>query len=479
MGAVKSYYNILVAFTAAVGAFCFGWEIGVIGQVLGMPAFQAAYGTDTNTTSWIASVFQFGCAASAFCFGYLADIIGRKYSIVFAGTTFAIGGALQAGSQSLGMLITGRVISGIAIGAASTCVPLYLAETAPADIRGAITTIYHLMITIGILVAGIINAIIISSPLQTNDDGWRLALGLQVVPAVVLVILMFAIPFSPRWLCQKGRHDEGLATIAKLRGLPVSDSAVIEEYALIREGFEFESSLGEASWGEVLSGSNGKRVFIGVINQALQQLTGINVITYFQPQLYKIMGFGDVLANQVLPVVFDFANFIFTFIGMFGVDKYGRKTLLAVGGVVMSIGLALTYGFAKAVSNGAASGIAVIAYIGIIVFDLGFSSTWGPVVWSYQAEIFPMRVRAKGVALSTMSNWLVGAIITWAEPHLVSALNLDVYTIYLSFCIIGVPWAFFCVPETRGKTLEELGEVFGDKVAHHSEGLTDVKTKSP
>ncbi|KAJ3207369.1 hypothetical protein HDU83_000192 [Entophlyctis luteolus] len=474
MGA-KSYYNVLVAFTAAVGGFCFGWEIGVIGQVLSMPAFQAAYGTDTNTTSWIASVFQFGCAASAFCFGYLADTIGRKYSIVFAGVTFAVGGALQAGSHNLPTLIIGRVISGISIGAASTCVPLYLAETSPADTRGAITTIYQLMITIGILVAGIINAIIIGSPLQTTDDGWRLALGLQVVPAVVLVVLMFSIPFSPRWLCQKGRHEEGLATIAKLRGLAVSDAAVIDEYALIREGFEFESSAGEASWAEVFRGSNGKRVFIGVVNQALQQLTGINVITYFQPQLYSIMGFGAVLSNQVLPVVFDFANFVFTFIGMFGVDKYGRKTLLAIGGVVMSLGLALTYGFAKAVTGGAASGLAVISYIGIIVFDLGFSSTWGPVVWSYQAEIFPLRTRAKGVAVATMSNWLVGAIITWAEPHLQAALGLDVYTIYLSFCIIGVPWAYFCVPETRGKSLEELGEVFGDKVVHHNQASTDVK----
>ncbi|KAI9359219.1 general substrate transporter [Zopfochytrium polystomum] len=443
MPAGSQLYNILVSFTAAVGGFCFGWEIGVIGQVLGMPDFIQTFNAgDTATQSWIASVFQFGCAASAFAFGYLADTIGRKRSIMFAGLAFAIGGAMQAGSSQLGVLITGRVISGFAIGAASTT----------AEFRGSVTVIYQLMITAGILIAGSINAGIIGSDLQNNSTGWRLALGLQIIPALLLLALMFS-----------GRNDEALDTIAKLRALPQGTRRGE------RRDFRLEQSVGDAGWGEVFKGSNGRRVFIGVMNQAMQQLTGINVITYFQPQL------------QVLPVVFDFANFIFTFIGMFTIDRFGRKFLLTWGGVCMTLGLALTYGFGKATQVGAGSALAYISYVGIIVFDLGFSSTWGPVVWSYQAEIFPMRIRSKGVALSTMSNWLVGAIITWAEPYLSRDLGVNVYIIYLCFCALSVPWTVFFVPETRGKTLEELGEVFGDKVAHldhQSEGDLAAKAKS-
>ncbi|KAI9351069.1 general substrate transporter [Zopfochytrium polystomum] len=467
MPAGSQLYNILVSFTAGVGGFCFGWEIGVIGQVLGMPDFVSTFNAgDTATQSWIASVFQFGCAASAFAFAYLADIIGRKRSIMFAGLAFAIGGAMQSGSSQLAVLIIGRIISGFAIGAASTTVPMYLAECAPAQNRGSVTVIYQLMITAGILIAGSINAGIIGSDLQNNSTGWRLALGLQIVPALLLLGLMFSVPFSPRWLVRKGRNDEALETIAKLRALPKDHPEVRDEYDLIIEDFRLEQSVGDAGWGEVFKGSNGRRVFIGVMNQAMQQLTGINVITYFQPQLYAIIGFSATLSTQVLPVVFDFANFIFTFIGMFTIDRFGRKFLLTWGGVVMALGLAMTYGFGKATQSGAGSALAYISYVGIIVFDLGFSSTWGPVVWSYQAEIFPMRIRSKGVALSTMSNWLVGAIITWAEPYLARDLGINVYIIYFCFCALAVPWSFFFVPETRGKTLEELGEVFGDKVAH-------------
>ncbi|KAI8609348.1 general substrate transporter [Chytriomyces sp. MP71] len=306
-------YNLLISFTAGMGGLLFGYEIGVIGQVLALDAFVSRFGTDDpNNNAWVASMFQFGCVFGAAVFSVLADTLGRKRSILVSGITFAVGGALQAGANAIALLLVGRAVSGFAIGIASMVVPVYLAETAPAATRGTITTIYQLMITFGILIASIVNTIIIDNTGGSNgskDYPWRIAMGAQIVPSVLLVILVAFIPYSPRWLAEKKRHDEGLETIAKLRGHTTSDQGVIDEYSLIRANAEADAAVGNASWGELFSGSNGRRVGIAMVNQALQQLTGINIILYFGPYLYKNLGFNAKTSNEIMPIVFNIVNF--------------------------------------------------------------------------------------------------------------------------------------------------------------------------
>ncbi|KAJ3101020.1 hypothetical protein HDU97_001720 [Phlyctochytrium planicorne] len=493
MSSVNNGYTWIVAFAAGMGGLLFGYEIGVIGQVLGFAAFQKDFGTTLkidgpallgpnglpNGTfeqiengekepreAIITSTFLFGCIGGALVCSFMADALGRKYSIIVGGLLFAIGGLLQAIAGTLAPLLAGRVISGLSIGVLSMVVPLYIAEAAPPQIRGRLTTVYQLLITFGIFLANCINAAIYVSQDKNSSTIWRLALGMQVLPAAFLVIAVFFIPLSPRWLAEKGRHEEAQAVIAKLRSKDVNDSEVVAEYDGIRQGIEFERRIGSASWSELGKPGIARRVVIGIINQTFQQLTGINVILYYSNTIFLNMGFKDATNeyNSVVsfPLANAFINFVATFPGMWAVERFGRKPLLVYGGFTMGIAHALVFAFITGSNNGNPS-LSWGAIIAVYLFLFAFASTWGPVVWSYQAEIFPLRVRAKGTGIATMSNWTWNAIIAYAFPIVFKALNKQptVYWIFASFGFAMGLWAFVGVPETRGKTLEEMDELFG------------------
>ncbi|KAI8842472.1 sugar transporter [Chytridium lagenaria] len=485
-------YTWVVAFAAGMGGLLFGYEIGVIGQVLGFKNFQNDFGTTANILNsagelvenpdkegregLITSTFLFGCVAGALVCSFMADIIGRKYSIIAGGALFAAGGVVQCIASTLGPLYIGRVLSGLAIGVLSMVVPLYIAETAPPQIRGRLTTVYQLLITFGIFVANCINAAIFVTQDKNASIMWRLALGMQVLPAGLLVIAVFFIPLSPRWLAEKGRHEEGQAVIAKLRTRDVNDSEVITEYDGIRQGIEFERRIGTANWSELAKPGIARRVVIGVINQTFQQLTGINVILYYSASIFTNMGFKDASNefNSVVtfPIANAFINFVATFPGMYAVERYGRKPLLVYGGFVMGLAHALVFAFITGSNNGN-SGLSWGAIFAVYLFLFAFASTWGPVVWSYQAEIFPLRIRAKGTGVATMTNWTWNAIIAYAFPIVFKALNRQP-TVYWIFASMGFAmgfWAFVGVPETRGKTLEEMDELFGSSPAPSSSSV--------
>ncbi|KAJ3035795.1 hypothetical protein HDU99_010554, partial [Rhizoclosmatium hyalinum] len=231
-------------------------------QVLAMISFQIQfnlikldstgnplYGSDGKTIdadnqadleSWITSTFLFGCIIGAAIFSVVCDRLGRKRSIIISGILFAIGGLVQCISSTLGPLLIGRVVSGLAIGTASMVVPMYIAETAPAATRGALTTVYQLMITFGIFVATAINSIIIKAVDDLSFTQWRLALGMQIVPSILLVVLVSFIPESPRWLAEKGLHEQAVQVISKLRGLDVNHHEVVAEMKEIQDGVDFD-----------------------------------------------------------------------------------------------------------------------------------------------------------------------------------------------------------------------------------------------
>ncbi|KAJ3336071.1 hypothetical protein HDU91_001924, partial [Kappamyces sp. JEL0680] len=263
----------LVAFSAAIGGLLFGYEIGVVGQVLGMPSFQLYFGMvvdspDASDASFpfdrtpnfvkmnqlTTFVFLAGCAVGAAFSTVICDRFGRKKPIALGGVFFLIGAFFQtvAGRES-GFFI-GRFLSGLAIGVMSMCVPLFISETAPAEIRGRMTTIYQLMITIGIVLASVVNAVIIQLVQEQDfrdNRAWRLAVGMQALPAAVLVVFCLFIPESPRWLADKDRNEEALATIARLRSSTAADPAVVGEYRDIVDGVMLERTVGSGGWDEV------------------------------------------------------------------------------------------------------------------------------------------------------------------------------------------------------------------------------------
>ncbi|ORY42161.1 general substrate transporter [Rhizoclosmatium globosum] len=413
--------------------------------------------------SWITSTFLFGCIIGAAIFSVVCDRLGRKRSIIISGVLFAIGGLVQCTVSSLGPFLVGRVISGLAIGTASMVVPIYIAETAPAATRGALTTVYQLMITMGIFIATAINSIIMKTIDDLNFTQWRLALGMQIVPSILLVLLVSFIPESPRWLAEKDRHEQAIQVISKLRGLDVNHSEVVAEMKEIQDSVDFDKSLGDSTWGEMFRGSIGKRTLIAIVNQSFQQLTGINVILYYSKDIFNAMGFASADTKIAFPLANTFINMISTFPGMWSVDRFGRKTLLFWGALGMAIGHAGVFTFFQLSKSN--QPLAWGAIISVYVFLISYAMTWGPVVWSYQAEIFPLRVRSKGTGIGTVANWVWNTIIAYAFPQVFSALNKgpSVYWIFFSFCALMFVWAGTMIKETKGLTLEQIGEVFGEE----------------
>jgi sugar porter (SP) family MFS transporter len=283
----------------------------------------------------VTSIFLIGCVVGALVVSWLADLLGRKRSIILGGAFFAVGGTFQAAASGQTIFFVGRFVSGIGIGILSMVVPIYISETAPTHIRGRMVTIQQLMITIGILVASIVNSLFFI--FSSGEAQWRLALAMQVIPGALLFLIMLFMPFSPRWLVNQGRDGEAITVLSKLRALQPNAAFVQAEYNDIKTGIAIERQIGSANWSELLKKGLFNRVIIVVLLQAFQQLTGINVILYYAGDLFGKMGFGDTNGSITFVIINSFINFIATFPGMYFIERVGRKKLLIYGGFGMGI----------------------------------------------------------------------------------------------------------------------------------------------
>jgi MFS transporter, SP family, sugar:H+ symporter len=315
------------------------------------------------------------------------------------------------------------------------------------------------MITIGILVAASVNSIIITY--VKGDLEWRLAMGIQCVPAILLLVVMFFMPCSPRWLATKGRDAEAIEIIAHLRSETVNDPGTLAEYKQITDAVEIERSVGNGSWGELLVPGLRNRLALAMLIQMWQQFTGINVILYYQNSLLTGMGIDKDQASIPFTLANDFINFLATFPGMYLVDILGRRKLLILGGFGMGTAhflVCMFVGLSKSTGIGALSWGAIFS---VYLFFFCFASTWGPIAWVYQSEIFPLRVRAKGTGAATMTNWLANAFVALITPYLSEGIGFYMYLIYGCTGFSMAIFTYFFVPETMGRSIEEMDEVFG------------------
>ena len=296
------------------------------------------------------------------------------------------------------------------------------------------------MITIGIVIASIVNTIIIVNFGSKSLDPmeWRLALAMQCIPALILAIVMFFMPESPRWLAEKGRDSEALAIIARLRSETPTESGVVEEFKEILNGVQYERTVGNGSLKELLTKGIRNRVAIVVVLQFFQQWTGINVILYYQSDLLRGMGLDPDQANIPFTIANNFVNFLATFPGMYLIEKLGRRSLLLYGGIGMGCAhymiclfINLAHKFEK--QGGPASIMYYLAIFSVYIFLFSFASTWGPIAWVYQSEIFPLRVRGKGTGVGTLSNWINNAVIALIVPMIQTALKPNQQQMYLIF----------------------------------------------
>lgn len=432
---------LLVASVAALGGLLFGYDTGVIsGAILFITKDLTL---STQLQEFTISVVLIGCIAGAAVSGWFADRIGRRWTLFLAGLIFIAGAVVSAFAPGETVLLAGRFVVGIGIGFSSVIAPLYISEVAPSDVRGALVSLYQFAITVGILGAYIVDYVLASSA------NWRLMLGLAVVPSLVLVAGMLLMPESPRYLFKLKRDAEARDELSRIYG--AGDGPAAEERS-IRESL----ALPSAGIFELFA-QRGVRValFIGVTLAILQQVTGINTVIYYGPQIFQLAGIssnaGSILAETLVGTV----NCLMTLIAIFFVDRVGRKPLLYAGLAGMFVALAaLSYAFAQPHLSGSLSAIALgsmMLYVGCFAFSLG------PIVWLLISEIFPLPARGLGMSISTLANWVGNFAVSQFFLTMLHKLGTPLtFAIYAFLCIVTIFFVRAMVPETKRELLEDV-----------------------
>ncbi|KAI4129854.1 MAG: hypothetical protein LQ338_002037 [Usnochroma carphineum] len=485
-GVFISSYAALCAAFAALGGMVFGYDQGVVSVVLVMPQFLSRFPRVSETASgagfWkglLTAMIELGALIGALNQGWIADMISRKHSIVVAVVIFTVGGILQTASVDYAMLIVGRLIGGLGIGMLSMVAPLYISEISPPEIRGALLVLEEFSIVAGICIAYWITY---GTRYMGGEWAWRLPFLLQMIPSTVLGLGILFLPFSPRWLASKGRDDEALQSLGKLRQLPVTDQRLQQEWFDIRAEVAFHRQtsalkhpelqskskmnsikLEIVSWTDCFRRGCWRRTHIGIGIMFFQQFVGINALIYYSPTLFQTMGLNYSM-QLIMSGVLNVTQLVGVSTSLWTIDRFGRRPLLLWGSFFMTIShliIAVFVGkYNKHWSDHRGPGWASAAFL--LFYMLSFGATWGPVPWAMPSEIFPSSLRAKGVALATCSNWLNNFIIGLITPPLVQNTGYGAYTFFAVFCLLSLVWTFFFVPETRGRTLEQMDHVFKD-----------------
>ncbi|KAI0644166.1 general substrate transporter [Trametes meyenii] len=462
---------LMVAF-AAFGGILYGYDTGTISGLIVMDDFlrtfgqvfpvnqdhPIGFGLSTPNQSLVVSILSAGTFFGALGGAPVADILGRKRGLISSCVVFSLGIALQTGAHNWATFIVGRFFAGLGVGLVSTLVPMYQSECSPKWIRGAVVSGYQWAITIGLLLAAVVNN---ATKNRQDHSAWRIPISIQFIWAAILFTGMFWLPETPRWLIKNNRPQDAAKSLSRLTSLPPDDPEVQAELADIEAALQEELARGESSYLDCFKFNKDKiafRTLTGIFIQAWQQLTGINFIFYFGTTFFKNAGIKNPF---LVTIATNIVNVFMTLPGMWGIEKFGRRSLLLWGAVVMCICeyLIAIIGVTISISNtsGQKSLIALTC-----IYIAAFASTWGPIAWVITGEIFPLNVRAKAMSLSVASNWLWNWAISYATPYLVNPgagnanLGVKVFFIWGSTCAGCIVFTYFCIPETKGLSLEQV-----------------------
>jgi len=433
----------LISATAALGGLLFGYDTGVISSALLF--VRAVFHLSTAGQSIVAGIVLVGAVLGAIVAGTLSDRFGRRRVILVTALAFVIGALLSAAAASVATLLEGRLLIGVAIGVASMLTPLYLAEIAPAASRGAVTSLNQLCITLGILVS-----YLVGYSFATTPEGWRWMLGLGAVPGAILAAGMLVLPESPRWLAGHNRMLEAEAVLRRLRASPaeVADDLAILRTDLLREDGRLEP------WSALLAHRLRPALIVGVGLAMFQQITGINTVIYFAPQIFQAAGLSSASVSILATAGVGAVNVAMTLVSIWLIDRVGRRALLSwsLGGMAMTL-LILAGGFTFGTSGplGWLTVLSVAAYVAFFAVGLG------PVFWLLIAEIFPLAVRGRAMSLATISNWGFNLLVTISFLGLIDLCGrAGTFLLYGVSTLVGLVFTAVLVPETKGRSLEEI-----------------------
>ncbi|RKP26218.1 general substrate transporter, partial [Syncephalis pseudoplumigaleata] len=442
-----------------LGGFLFGFDIGVIGGCIAMDSFNDVFPIkgDELLTGFVVSSLTIGCFVGALLTSYLADRLGRKISCISGAAIFTLGALLQTVARQIEVLIAGRAIAGLSIGILSTVVPLYLSEVAPKEQRGRLVTAQQLTVTIGILISFLVN---FGTSYLEGEQTFRIPFGIQMVFSVGMMGAMLFLPYSPRWLIAHGRTKEAETALRRVRDNV--GTAIQDEIDEIQDSIRIEKEVGDSGWKGLLANGMWRRVAIGVLLQMFQQLTGINVVMYYSNLILESAGFSSLAVKLLGTALTGLVNVLMTLPGMYFIDRAGRRPLLLSGASIMGVALTILAVLVAVYEPTGFSNHAIpyVCLVMMCLFVAGFAYSWGPIGWVIPSEIYPLRIRAKAVALTTASNWLFNILIGLLSPLLMALIGWRFYLILAAFLVIMTAFVYFFVPETKGKSLEEIDALF-------------------
>ncbi len=433
-----SAYLFYVVIVAAFGGFLYGYHTGVIAGALVFltPFFHLS----TIEQGMVVSILLVGGIFGALLAGTLADKIGRKRTIALTLTLFIMGALIISLCNSYEWLLIGRFVTGVGVGIISVAAPIYLAEVSPPHYRGSFVSLFQLAIASGILLSFIVNSIFAS------DGNWRWMFAVGCFPALLQMFAVFFLPETPSWLFRHGLEKHAIETLKKLR----KDTHWLSQIDAMKTAASLHKS---GSWKSVLSPKLRAILIIGLILSALQQITGINTVFFYAPKIFESAGFTSSHAAITATLGIGIINVFITAFSVWLLDKMGRRQLLLIGAAGMGASLAfLSYAFfANSSSLGMISTVSLIAYVAFFAIGLG------PVTWVILSEIYPLKIRAKAMTIAIFINWLCNYIVSLTFLNLVNQLGSS--GTFLLYAVISVAAFWFIyrfIPETRGKSLEEI-----------------------
>jgi SP family xylose:H+ symportor-like MFS transporter len=451
-------YIIGITLVATIGGLLFGYDTAVIsGAEKSIQAYLIEpLGLSAFVHGMTVSSALVGCIIGGLISGVLSSRLGRKRSLILAACLFfvsALGSAwpetlfFTAGEPTMGLLVMFnfyRVIGGIGVGLASAVVPMYIGEIAPADIRGRMVSFNQFAIIFGMLVVYFVNwGIAKGQSLEwINAIGWRWMFASEAIPAFLFGTLLFLVPETPRYLVMAKQDDRALGVLTKINGAERAKAILAD----------IESSIHSAASSKIFSYGK-KVVIVGILLSVFQQFVGINVVLYYAPRIFESMGVAKD-ASMLQTIVMGAVNVIFTVLAIITVDKWGRKPLLITGSVGMAIGM-----IALSIMSGAdIIGIGTLVFI--IVFTASFMMSWGPICWVLIAEIFPNKIRGQAVAIAVAAQWAANFLISSTYPPMMQFSGAFTYGFYGLMAILSALFVWKMVPETKGKTLEQMEQVW-------------------
>jgi SP family galactose:H+ symporter-like MFS transporter len=436
-----SGFVIVVSAIAAIGGLLFGYDTGVIsGAIL---FIKQQFALDSTMQEFTVSAVLIGSVTGAALGGILGDRFGRRSMIILAAIIFGVGALVTAFTPNLDILILGRIIVGVGI--ASFISPMYISEVAPKSIRGTLVFLNQLALTIGILLAYLVDYLFTKVP-----DGWRWMLGLAIVPALALGIGMLKMPNSPRWLVMKNRGGQARTDLAKIRGTQNVDADLQDIHQSL-------ATEGSSSWSDLLKPALRLPLIIGIGLAVFQQVTGINTVIYYAPTILEFSGIKSDAISILGTTGIGVINVIFTVVGAWLVDRAGRRPLLlaSLSGMAIALGLlAIAFQLPQLASS---LGIAVVLIL--MLYVASFAIGLGPVFWLLISEIYPLNVRSKAMSVATVANWGANLIVAVTFLSIVKALGRPgAFWLYAALTVASVLFTYFLVPETKDRTLEQIQE---------------------